>query len=51
MAENMNGLGSKTKYEYHMAKARDEVKSIFDFFWCSMKHFIHRHDKMLIVKY
>jgi muramidase (phage lysozyme) len=31
MAENMNGLGSKTKYEYPMAKARDEVKSIFDF--------------------
>jgi predicted chitinase len=32
MAENMNGLGSKTKYEYPMAKARDEVKSMFDFF-------------------
>ena len=31
MAENMNGLGSKTKYEYPMAKARDEVKSMFDF--------------------
>jgi predicted chitinase len=30
MAENMNGLGSKTKYEYPMAKAREGSKSIMD---------------------
>jgi predicted chitinase len=30
MAENMNGLGSKTKYEYPMAKAREGSKSIID---------------------
>ena len=30
MAENMNGLGSKTKYEYPMAKAREGSKSVMD---------------------